>query len=109
MPVLQNAPLSATLLGSGQVLAAGGFASDAAGNAVPTASATLFTLGPTLTLSLSALILNPTSVPAGSTSQGTVTLSIPAPAGGTAVSLSSSNPAVAAVPGERAPRAPRSW
>jgi hypothetical protein len=46
----------------------------------------------------SALTLNPTVVVGGSSSQGTVTLSGAAPAGGAIVSLSSSNTAVATVP-----------
>jgi VCBS repeat-containing protein len=49
------------------------------------------------TLTLSALSLNPTSVTGGSTSQGTVTLSGPAPSGGVAVSLSN-NSSAASVP-----------
>jgi hypothetical protein len=48
--------------------------------------------------SLQAVSLNPTSVTGGGSSQGTVTLSSAAPAGGAAVSLSSSNPGVANVP-----------
>ena len=47
---------------------------------------------------LSAVSLNPTTVVGGSTSTGTVTLSSPAPSGGTTVSLSSSSTA-AIVPG----------
>jgi hypothetical protein len=47
---------------------------------------------------LSSLALNPTSVNGGSPSTGTVTLSGPAPAGGTVVSLSSSNTSAATVP-----------
>jgi hypothetical protein len=46
---------------------------------------------------LSSLSLNPASLSAGSASSGTVTLSMPAPAGGATVSLTSSNPAVASV------------
>jgi hypothetical protein len=42
--------------------------------------------------------LDPTSVNGGTTSQGTVTLGSPAPSGGTVVTLSSSNTAVATVP-----------
>jgi len=42
--------------------------------------------------------VSPSSVAGGSTAQGTVTLQIAAPAGGTTVPLSSSNPAVASVP-----------
>jgi hypothetical protein len=47
---------------------------------------------------LTSLSLQPTSVPGGGTSTGTVTLNAAAPAGGTVVTLSSSNTAVAAVP-----------
>jgi hypothetical protein len=48
--------------------------------------------------SLSAFTLNPTAVAGGNSSKGTVTLSAPAPSGGAAVSLTSSNSAVAKVP-----------
>ena len=44
------------------------------------------------------LTFSPSSVTGGGTAQGTVTLGAPAPSGGTVVSLSSSAPAVAAVP-----------
>lgn len=47
---------------------------------------------------LSAFTLNPTAVVGGNTSKGTVTLSAPAPSGGAAVALTSSNSAVAKVP-----------
>jgi hypothetical protein len=47
---------------------------------------------------LSALGLSPTTVTGGASSTGTVTLSAAAPAGGTIVSLASSNTAVATVP-----------
>jgi len=47
---------------------------------------------------LSAFTLNPTAVVGGNTSKGSVTLSAPAPSGGAAVSLTSSNSAVAKVP-----------
>lgn len=47
---------------------------------------------------LSTLTLSPASVTGGNASQGTVTLSAPAPAGGALVSLSSSNTAAATVP-----------
>lgn len=57
-------------------------------------SATL-TLNP---LSVVSVTLNPTMVSGGTPSIGTVTLSSPAPNGGTLVSLSSSNPAVASPP-----------
>ena len=55
-------------------------------------------------VTVSALAFNPVTVPAGSTSQGTVTLSGAAPSGGTAVGLSSNNafglvPATVTVPG----------
>ena len=45
-----------------------------------------------------ALTLNPTSVPGGTSSTGTVTLSRAAPAGGVTVALSSTNAAIASVP-----------
>jgi len=47
---------------------------------------------------LSSVTLNPTSVPAGATAIGTVTLNGPAPNGGTVVTLSSSNTVAAQVP-----------
>lgn len=47
---------------------------------------------------LSSVSLSPTSVAAGNTSTGTVTLSAPAPAGGAVVTLSSGNTALATVP-----------
>jgi photosystem II stability/assembly factor-like uncharacterized protein len=47
---------------------------------------------------LTSVSLNPTSVTAGTTSTGTVTLITAAPAGGITVTLSSSNTAVASVP-----------
>ncbi len=47
------------------------------------------------TSALSSLALSPTSVTGGASSVGTVTLTAPAPSGGTAVSLTSSNAAVA--------------
>ena len=59
-----------------------------------TKSAVLTVTSPTL----SSVSLNPTSVPAGSASTGTVTLSAAAPVGGAMVALSSSNTAVAIVP-----------
>jgi len=52
----------------------------------------------TASVALSSLSLNPTSVTGGNSSTGTVTLSGPAPAGGTQVALSSSNTTVARVP-----------
>jgi hypothetical protein len=48
--------------------------------------------------SVTSLVLNPASLTGGSTSQGTVLLSSAAPSGGLAVTLSSSNTAVATVP-----------
>lgn len=48
--------------------------------------------------SLSSLTLNPSTVVGGFSSVGTVVLSGPAPAGGSVVTLASSNPAVAVVP-----------
>src|SRR5262249_56189800 len=62
---------------------------------------TLFISKPTpppTAVTLTALTLNPISVMAGSSSVGTVTLSGTAPAGGAAVTLSSSNTAAATVP-----------
>jgi hypothetical protein len=50
------------------------------------------------TPTLTSLSLQPTNVPGGSTSTGTVTLSAPAPAGGAVVALSSANTAAATVP-----------
>ena len=47
---------------------------------------------------LSSVTLNPTSVPGGNSSAGTVTLNGPAPAGGAVVTLSSSNTTAAQVP-----------
>src|SRR5205823_2450959 len=47
---------------------------------------------------VSGLSLNPTTVIGGTSSQGAVTLSAAAPAGGAVVSLSDSNSSVAAVP-----------
>jgi len=49
-------------------------------------------------LVLSSLTLNPTSVPGGSSSTGTVTLNGPAPAGGAVVALSSNNTNATTVP-----------
>lgn len=53
---------------------------------------------PPSSVTLASISLNPTSVTAGSSSQGTVTLSAAAPTGGAGVALSSSNTAVATVP-----------
>ena len=47
---------------------------------------------------LSSISVSPSSVVGGNTSQGTATLTSPAPSGGTVVSLSSSNTSVATVP-----------
>ncbi len=47
---------------------------------------------------LTGLSVSPATVPGGSASTGTVTLDVPAPAGGSVVSLSSSNTAAAQVP-----------
>jgi FG-GAP-like repeat len=55
------------------------------------------TATPSAAASLSTVAVNPASVTGGTSSQGTVTLTSPAPAGGFAVSLSSSN-AAATVP-----------
>ncbi|HCE01319.1 MAG TPA: hypothetical protein DER07_09785 [Armatimonadetes bacterium] len=55
-------------------------------------------LTPGVASRLQSLTLNPTQVVAGESSVGTVTLTAPAPSGGAVVSLSSSNPSVAAVP-----------
>jgi len=49
-------------------------------------------------MSIAGLTLGPAGVVGGSPSTGTVTVSTPAPAGGTAVFLSSSSPGVASVP-----------
>jgi hypothetical protein len=49
-------------------------------------------------VTLSSLVLNPTSVNGGTASQGTVALSAAAPPGGAAVSLSSNNTSAATVP-----------
>ncbi len=58
----------------------------------------VLTVNPSGPVTLSAVSLNPTSVTGGNPSTGTVTLSGAAPAGGTAVTLSSSNTAAANVP-----------
>jgi hypothetical protein len=50
------------------------------------------------TASVAALAVNPSSVAGGSPATGTVTLDRPAPAGGTMVALTSSDPGVASVP-----------
>jgi hypothetical protein len=56
------------------------------------------TVTPSAAASLSTVAVNPASVTGGTSSQGTVTLTSAAPAGGFAVSLSSSNTAAAMVP-----------
>jgi hypothetical protein len=48
--------------------------------------------------SVTSVTLSPSAVPGGSSSTGTVTLSVAAPVGGALVTLASSNPSVAAVP-----------
>ena len=55
-------------------------------------------LPPPGSVALSALILSPTNVVGGNSVQGVVTLTAAAPSGGAAVTLSSSNTAVATVP-----------
>jgi uncharacterized repeat protein (TIGR01451 family) len=59
---------------------------------------TTVTTNPTPSPVLSSLTLNPTSVIGGQTSQATLTLSSPAPAGGAVVTLSSSNGAASVPP-----------
>jgi FG-GAP-like repeat len=54
---------------------------------------------PSAPAALSALSVSPASVTGGSAAQGTVTLTAAAPVGGFPVTLSSSNPATASVPG----------
>jgi FG-GAP-like repeat len=61
-------------------------------------SATLTVTPPPAPASLSTVAVNPASVTGGASSQGTVTLTSAAPAGGFAVSLSSNNTAAATVP-----------
>jgi len=63
-----------------------------------TRSATLTVAPPSAPAALSTVSVSPTSVTGGSSAQGTVTLTSPAPAGGFAVSLSSSHTAAATVP-----------
>src|SRR5438128_1951705 len=75
---------------------------NSAGVAGPFSAARRFTAQaappPPPAASLSAVSVTPTSVVGRNSSQGTVTLTSAAPTGGAVVSLSSSNPAVAAVP-----------
>ncbi len=59
---------------------------------------TTITVLPTSAATLAAVSVNPSTVPGGTNSTGTVTLTGPAPSGGATVSLSSSNPSVASVP-----------
>lgn len=61
-------------------------------------SSSLLVNPPPPATTLSSVSLSPTSVAAGNTSTGTVTLSAPAPAGGAVVTLSSGNTALATVP-----------
>jgi uncharacterized protein (UPF0548 family) len=58
------------------------------------------TLTVTPSLGVAAVSLSPNTVVGGTASTGTVTLTGPAPSGGAAVALASSNPGVATVPGE---------
>jgi trimeric autotransporter adhesin len=62
-----------------------------------TRSATL-AVNPATAVTVSGVSLNPTSVTGGNSSQGTVTLTGPAPSGGLVVTLASGNTAVATVP-----------
>lgn len=62
-----------------------------------TRSATLTVTPPAAPASLSAVSVNPTTVTGGTSSQGTITLTSAAPAGGFAVALSTSNTATATV------------
>ena len=75
---------------------------NSAGVAGPFSTSRRFTAGaastPPSPASLSAVSVSPSSVVGGSTAQGTITLTSGAPTGGALVSLSSANPAVAAVP-----------
>ena len=66
----------------------------AAGGATRSADLVVHPSLPTLT----GFSVNPTSVPGGTSSTGTVTLDAPAPSGGLSVSLSSSLPGAASVP-----------
>ena len=63
-----------------------------------TVEANLTVYATTIFATLSSMYLSPASVSGGTPSTGTVGLSAPAPVGGKAISLSSSNPAVATVP-----------
>jgi len=72
---------------------------DASGNESTPSAAVSVTPAANVSLSLASLTLSPSSVRAGKTARGTVTLSGPAPAGGVVVTLSSSAPAAAGTPG----------
>jgi len=62
-----------------------------------TASATM-TVAPLSAISLTSLVISPAVVPGGLSTTGTVTISSPAPFGGIAVALSSTNTAAVSVP-----------
>jgi hypothetical protein len=73
-------------------------------NTSVTVSGTYNAVRQTATLTVNAVVLNsvavsPTSVTGGTSSAGSVTINLGAPAAGTLVNLRSSNPAAAAVPG----------
>jgi hypothetical protein len=72
--------------------------SAAYGGVTRTASLAVQPATTTTPAALSALSLSPTSVTAGGTSQGTVTLTAAAPSGGASVALSSGNAGVVSVP-----------
>ncbi len=94
--VVSSTEVNATILAAD--IATAGTASVTVNNPPPgggTSNAIDFDIYPTLV----SLSLSPSSVVGGSASTGTVTLSGPAPSGDAVVSLSSSNPSVAAVPG----------
>ena len=72
---------------------------NSAGKAGPWSAVRRFTPKSTPPLpTLSAISLSPSTVVGGNSSQGTVTLSGPAPGGGAVVTLTNNNPAVASVP-----------
>ena len=74
-------------------------ATDSDGAATTSGSVTITVVAPPPSApSLTSLALNPSSVTAGGSSQGTVTLSAAAPSGGVTVALSSSNAGVVYVP-----------
>ena len=68
------------------------------GGATVSAPLTVLPSGSTSTPGVTSVVLQPSSVTGGSSAQATVTLSSAAPAGGTAVQLTSSNASIAAVP-----------